>query len=86
MIEELNPNHPVTNELREQYHKLLAIVMWRFGMDRLVVTSEEIERFVTDHPGGINVAFEPKGHNLTIRIVDDEEGARLARREGGLPI
>lgn len=84
-MDELNPNHPVTTELREQYHKLLAIVMWRFGMDALTVTSEEIERFVADHPGGINVAFEPKGHTLRIRIVDDREGARLARKEGGLP-
>ncbi len=84
-MKELNPNHPVTNEMREQYHKLLAFAMWKVGMTELVVTSEDLTRFVEDHPGGINIAVEPKGQVLKVRIVDDVEGARLARKEGGLP-
>lgn len=85
MPRELNPNHPVTQELREQYHKLLAFCMWKFGLRELVITSDELEKFVADHLDGINLAIEPKGRILKVRIVNDVEGARLARREGGLP-
>jgi hypothetical protein len=49
---ELNPNHPVANEMREQWHKLLAITMWKYDVDRLVITSDEIDRFMADHPDG----------------------------------
>lgn len=84
-MKELNPNHPVTNEMRQQWHKLLAITMWKYGVDRLVITSDEIDRFIADHPDGVNVTVEPTGKILTVWIVNDEEGRRLAKREGGLP-
>jgi len=44
-MSELNPNHGVTIEMREQYHKLLAFVIWKSGSDRLVITAADLERF-----------------------------------------
>lgn len=86
-MKELNQNHGVTVEMREQYHKLLAFMIWKFAHDskRIIVTSHDLEVFIGDHPDGINLAVEPKGDILTLRIVNDKEGAALARREGGLP-
>jgi hypothetical protein len=82
---ELNPNHGVTIEMREQYHKLLAFVIWKSGSDRLVITAADLERFQNDRPDGTNLVVEPKNDIMTLRIVTDEEGRRLARMAGGLP-
>ena len=92
MPNELNPQHPVTREMREQYHKLLAIAMWKFGLgDSIEITSDDIERFVAAHPGGINVTIEPvrtvddpQGKTMKIRVVDDVEAKRLLTARFGV--
>lgn len=83
---ELNPNHGVTNEMREQYHKLLAFCVWKFGSAReLTITSTDLAQFVADQPDGINLVVHPIHDVLRLRIVGDVEGAALARKAGGLP-
>ena len=89
---ERNPNHGVTNEMRDQYHKLLAFCVWKFGFRRgtrggetMQIHSSDLEAFARDNPDGINLVVEPDGHTLTLRIVDDTEGVALARKAGGLP-
>lgn len=91
-MNELNPNHPVVNEMRDQYHKLLAFMIWRYGPSRgthrcesVTITPGELDRFIQDNPDGINLVVHPKGDVLMLRVVDDAEGARLAREAGGLP-
>lgn len=84
-MDELNPNHGVTIEMRDQYHKLLAFMIWRSGGDRIVITASDLERFQNDRPDGTNLVVEPKDDILTLRIVTDDEGRRLARMAGGLP-
>lgn len=83
-MNELNPNHPVTNEIREQWHKLCAIVMFKLGTDEVKVTSDDIQRFVDS--GKANITVRPKGDVMTLSLVSDAEAARLAREEGGLPV
>ncbi len=82
---ELNPNHGVTQEVRGQWHKLLAIWMHKQGLRSLTITSADIDAF-SAHPGGNNITIRPAGRVLVIELVSDKEAARLAREEGGLPV
>ena len=81
---ELNPNHPVTTQVRDQWHKLLAFAMFKNGTRTLTITLADMNRFEEVLPGGC-IVFQPKGDAITIRLVSAEEGERLARQQGGLP-
>jgi hypothetical protein len=81
---ELNPNHPVTVEIREQWHKLLAVLMHKFGLTEVEITVDDL--LTLEKSGLMNITAHPKGDVITLRLVSDAEAARLAREEGGLPI
>lgn len=81
---ELNPNHGVTQEVREQWHKLCALAMFKLGLTKLVITSADVDRLMSS--GRANITVRPKDHTLTLELVSDAEAARLAREEGGLPV
>jgi len=84
MPHELNPNHPVTQELREQWYKLCAMLMFKMGVTEVKITAVDIERFMASRR--CNIMAHPKGEVITLALVTDAEAKRLARREGGLPI
>ena len=81
---ELNPNHGVTNEFREQWYKLCAIVLFKSGAKSIQITAADIDRFANS--GVANIVCAPKGDTLTLKLVSDKEATRIAREEGGLPI
>lgn len=83
-MNELNPNHPVTAEMHDSWHKLCAMVMFKFGVRHVEITAEEIESFASS--GACNIVLHPKGDVLTVFLVSDAEAERLAREEGGLPV
>jgi hypothetical protein len=81
---ELNPNHPVTQEFREQWHKLCAIMLFKSGQSTMQITSGDIEQFASS--GRANITMRAKGDVIVLSLVGDAEAKRLAREEGGLPI
>lgn len=83
-MSELNPNHPVTIELREQWHKLCAIVMFKLDLQEITITVSDIQRM--SDSGMANITMRSKGNVITLALVSDAEAARLARKEGGLPV
>jgi len=83
-MSELNPNHGVTQEVREQWHKFCALVLFKQGLTEIQITSEDVERFAAS--GRANITVRPKDHAITLQLVSDKEAARLARQEGGLPV
>lgn len=83
-MNELNPNHPVTQQVREQWHKLCALVLFKTGATEIKITSSDIERL--RESGMANITVRPEGDVITLSFVSDSEAARLARHEGGLPI
>jgi hypothetical protein len=87
MAHELNPNHPVVNEMREQWHKLAAVLLFKFrgAGGSALITTHDLERFAAELPGGAIVCDTRGGTAITLRLVDAEEVERLARKEGGLP-
>lgn len=83
-MSELNPNHAVTREVREQWHKLCALVLFKTGKREMRITTEDITAMADS--GYANITVWPKGDVLTLALVSDAEAERLARKEGGLPI
>ena len=82
-MNELNPNHPVTQAMHEQWYKLCAILLFKSGKTELQITADDIERFARS--GLCNIVNHVKNEKITLRLVSDAEGTRLAREEGGLP-
>lgn len=82
---ELNPNHAVTAEVREQWHKIVALLMSKFGKREVTITPKEIDRALTDVRGvNITVRFDDD-RGIILKLVSDAEAVRLAKEEGGLP-
>jgi hypothetical protein len=77
---ELNPNHPVTREAHDLWHKIAALLVMREGGSVTIPESE-----ITLIEGqAITVRFTD-GVGIELNIVSMEEGERLAKAEGGLP-
>lgn len=80
---ELNPNHPVTTEIREQWYKLCAILMSKFGQTAVEITQADIDQFLTEN---MAIVADARGGRFVLRLMDRKEGESLARKEGGLPV
>jgi hypothetical protein len=83
-MDELNPNHPVTRTMHDEWHKIVAVLMHQLGMTAAEITEAHLEAFARDYPGGAVVA-DCRNGRFMVRLVSAEEGERLARKEGGLP-
>lgn len=81
---ELNPNHKVVRQAREQWHKIAALIMVKLGLTELQITPDDINKIAA---GNVNIVLDARGESetgiLTIRIVDDKAADELARKEGG---
>ncbi|TAL43980.1 MAG: hypothetical protein EPN91_05285 [Salinibacterium sp.] len=80
--DEVNPHHPVTMGLHAEWHKLLAIVMWKLNVREIVLTEADIRGFVAHLPDGSAVLAHDKRDGLHLRLIDACEAERLAREEG----
>jgi hypothetical protein len=84
----LNPNHPVTQAMDRQYHKLLALLLWRdhaVAGERTVVTDEQVRRFA-ERRSGYSLVVHERGDRLELKLVPRDEAERLARKAGGLSV
>lgn len=83
-MREGNPNHPVTRELREEWHKVAALILFVLGKEKIEITVEDIERF--NEADKANIVAAPTGSVLRIYLVGDSEAARLVKKAGGAPV
>ena len=82
MSDELNPNHPTTRAVADQWHKIAALVMHKLGVQSAEITARDIDALNDD---GLVIVAHGKRDCLQIRLVSFAEGERLAREAGGLP-
>lgn len=81
---ELNPNHGVVRELSDQWYKICAALMLKFGKTEIELTVSDIENLTTS--GKANIVADTRGDRfLTLRLVSDAEAIQIAKKEGGLP-
>ena len=83
----LNPNHPVTQQLDDEFmHKVAAILVMKCG-GRAEISLEDVEAFGAMF-GGETPTLVTKGGNETMEfwLVPISEAVKLAEKEGGLPV
>jgi hypothetical protein len=83
-MSEINPNHPVTQEVRDQWHKICAILLNSIGIVEFEITQQMIEKLVAS--GMTSVVADTRGGKFIIRLVGDETAMKLAKHAGGLPV
>ena len=77
---ELNPNHKTAWEARDNWHKVVALIMVKLGMTELEIELADVKKL---EAGNVNIVLDTKAGKFKIRIVDDATAAELARQEGG---
>lgn len=80
-MSEMNPNHPTTQAVHEQWHKIAALIMLKHGDDHVRITMDDLRRI----PPDISVTVQELPDGLHIRLVDGATAERLAREHGGRP-
>lgn len=43
-MDELNPNHPVTREVHDQWHKICFLLMRKMGVTEIAISPDEVTR------------------------------------------
>lgn len=84
MPKSLNPNHPVVQEVQDQWYKLCAILIHRSGATEVKITWSDVDAFADS--GLANIVVHPQDDGITLRLVSNKEAREIARKEGGLPV
>lgn len=80
-MSELNPHHPVTESMRDQWHKIAALLMRKLGQTHVIITEADIADI---GEADVCVIIHDKADGIHVRLVGRAEGERLAREHGGL--
>lgn len=80
--DELNPNHPVLGAVRDHWHKVAAFIMWKLKAEKVIITMKDIEEM-----SALDQVIVLHDHSdcIEIKLLDREDGERLAREHGGMP-
>lgn len=84
-MSELNPNHPVTREVHEQWHKIAAIMLHKMGRQKLRITIADLQAWEREYPGG-GIVIKANNLDIELWLVDADQARELSRKEGGLPV
>lgn len=79
---EMNPNHPMTEAVRDQWHKIVVLLMMKLKKSHIEITQGEIEQMASGSVGAVTI--QAKDDRIILNLVSPSEAARLARKEGGL--
>ena len=80
-MKELNPNHAVTQAVRDHWHTFAALLMHKAGTPHVVITRIDLETL----PPGTAIVVQELEDGVHLRLVDAITADQIARKEGGLP-
>ncbi len=78
---ELNPSHPTTQALSDQWSKIAAILIRKMGTTHVIITQADIEALSNTSS---NIAVREDEEGIHLRLVDNVTAEKLARGNGGL--
>lgn len=76
-MSELNPEHPVTREMHDLWHKMVGLLLWKFCDGKYTVTNEDAAGFAKAIEGGSVVIAHAHADRLELKIVPEAEAMRL---------
>ncbi len=77
-MSEVNPHHPVTEALHDQWHKICLILMVRLGEKEIVINKADLDQ-VLEGPYKYIVAHD-KHDGLHVILCDEAEAREALRR------
>jgi hypothetical protein len=83
---EINPNHPVTKEMHDLWHRMVGVLLWKHCGGKDTITVADMRGFNAANPD-CAVIFHAHPETVELKIVTVEEGLRLAREteeKGGI--
>jgi hypothetical protein len=83
---ELNPNHPVTRQAHDQWHKIAILLLNKFCPKGIVINLADIQKLTDDWGEMPSIVMHDRADGLHLYIVDETKGRELAATEGGLPV
>lgn len=75
---EMNPHHPVTEKLRDSWHKICLILMLKLEQREVVITQKEIDAMIASPYK--NIIAHDKHDGLHIILATDAEAEIAVRR------
>ena len=78
---ELNPNHPMTTTVHDQWHKVVALLMLKLRQNHVEITVSDVEK-LAQNPSAVTI--QTKGDKIVLDLIPMAEAERLAKKEGGL--
>ena len=76
---ELNPKHPVTSQMHDQWHKIAAILLVKFKQKSVDITPADIDALMKC--GTSNIVIKAEGETLRVWLVDDTTALRLSEEK-----
>jgi len=81
-VTELNPNHPVTEELHAEWQKVAAALLLKLAPGKRVIL--DLQDF--QKVDGLCVVVSAHADHIELYTVTMEEAVKLATKEGGKPV
>lgn len=81
---ELNPSHPVTAGLRDQWQKVLACVLWKYRKELpadVVITTADIDEIVRAFPDMPTIVAHDRSDGCHLSVVSFSDGRELMRKD-----
>jgi len=81
----INPEHPVSEWAEDNWQSVMAMLMWKAGVDEVRLTMEDIERYQETHPEPMAVVIDSRVEEnvMVVQLTTRAEGERRARAEAG---
>lgn len=77
--DELNPTNPVVLQMHDNWHKLCACLMVKFGVSEVRLSTADVLKLAE---GNINILLDARNERqngyLTLRLVDDKTARAMA--------
>lgn len=78
---EINPDHPVTKAIHNDWHKIVALLLHKFGVQQVTFTSHDMEHLVAAFPDMPTVIIREQSGKLIVRLVSLAAAQREAAKE-----
>lgn len=81
-----NPNHPVTRQLENEWHKFAAILLFKYRdvlPNVVTISSTDLDEF--ERSGFQTIVAHAHREMIDLKLVTDAEAEALLRQHGGRP-
>lgn len=80
---EINPKHRVTQEMREMWYKVLAVILHKYKLGRVEITTSDLANLACDFPNEMPciVIKDDKETGFHVWLAHEDEAMKLSERE-----